>query len=256
MKIERNAPCAEQTAQRGQVRRVAALAVAIGMLLPPTQALAAPPNNMPPPAGQRAPDGVQRASHAEMVPADRSFTHTPQSPMAQRTASPSARATEAKTRLAAQSSTRERNGGAPSGGARQLLATGASLTIVLALFAAVVWTMRRGMPKVLAQRLPNDVLDVLGQATLVHRQQVQLVRLGQKLLLINVSPGGAETLTEVIDPAEVDRLTALCRGVAPRGATPSFRDVLQQFRGPGIAAAATRSRSSGLESGKSEVTDG
>lgn len=224
------------------------------MLVALQPALAAPPNNAVPPASPPARD-VQQASHAEIVPADRKFANAQPPVAAQRAAPSAAPVTEQKTRLASQGPTRERTGSA-SGGIRQLLATGASLALVLGLFAAVVWMMRRGMPKVSSQRLPQEVLDVLGQATLAHRQQVQLVRLGQKLLLINVSPSGAETLSEVTDAAEVERLTALCRRTSPRSATPSFRDVLQQFRGPGVTTAAAKQRSPALPIGKSEVADG
>ena len=117
-----------------------------------------------------------------------------------------------------------------------------SLAAVLGLFAIVVWTMRRGMPKTMQQRLPSDVVDVLGQTTFGHRQHVQLIRLGQRLLLVSVTPNGAETLAEVTDTAEVERLTTLCRGPTSRGATPSFRDVFQQFRAPAAAVAANKPR--------------
>jgi flagellar biogenesis protein FliO len=234
---------------------LAALAVLLGLLTVSSRTLAAPPNGTKMPAGQPTRDSVQPASHAEMLPADRPFAPGQQQPAAKRAAPLYAPAAEEKTRLAAQSATRPRTGAAP-GAARQLLTTGASLTLVLGVFAAVAWTMRRGMPKVLAQRLPSDVLDVLGQATLGHRQQVQLVRLGHKLLLINVSASGAETLAEVTEPAEVDRLTALCRGTSSRSATPSFRDVLQQFRGATVTTGPIKTRSLGAGLGKSEVTDG
>jgi hypothetical protein len=48
-------------------------------------------------------------------------------------------------------------------------------------------------------------------------------------LLVSVTPAGAETLTEITDPAEVDRLAGLCRGAHPSSATAAFRHVLEQF---------------------------
>lgn len=260
MSSERAIQPVQQIPARGpafRARSIAALVVVLTLAVFSTRARAVPPNLMVPPTGQPARDGVQTTSHTEMVPADRAFAGSQPPAAARRAAPPPAPVPEQKTRLAAQNSTPARTG-ATSGGIKQLLATGASLAVVLGLFAGVVWMMRRGMPKGLAQRLPSDVLDVLGQATLAHRQQVQLVRLGQKLLLINVSPNGAETLAEVTDPAEVDRLSALCRGGAARGAATSFRDVLQQFRGPAVATAtaATKPRMPGLVGSKGEVTDG
>ena len=55
-----------------------------------------------------------------------------------------------------------------------------------------------------------------GRAPLAGRQHVHLLRCGSKLLLVSVTPGGAETLTEVTDPAEVDRLAGLCRQAHPK----------------------------------------
>lgn len=85
-----------------------------------------------------------------------------------------------------------------------------SLSLVLALFFAVAWVTRRRVPARL-QVLPTDVLDVLGRVPLGSRQHAHLVRVGSKLLLVAVSEGGAETLTEITEPVEVQRLTELCQ---------------------------------------------
>jgi hypothetical protein len=77
--------------------------------------------------------------------------------------------------------------------------------------------------------LPKEVFEILGRAPLGARQQVQLLRCGNKLLLVSVTPGGAETLTEVTDPAEVERIAAICQQAHPKGATTSFRQVFQQL---------------------------
>ena len=108
------------------------------------------------------------------------------------------------------------------------LATGAaSLGIVLGLFLLVVWVARRGMPNQGAM-LPSEALEVLGRAPLVGRQQVHLVRAGNKLLFVCLTPTGAQTLTEITDPLEVERLVALCQ---PGGGS-AFRQIFQQFATP------------------------
>ncbi|NIO46238.1 MAG: hypothetical protein GTN77_05455 [Planctomycetales bacterium] len=84
-----------------------------------------------------------------------------------------------------------------------------SLSFVLALFFAIAWFMKRQLPAG-GWALPGDVLQVLGRAALTPRQNVHLVRLGNRLLLIAVSPAGAETLAEVTDADEIERLTSLC----------------------------------------------
>jgi flagellar biogenesis protein FliO len=103
-----------------------------------------------------------------------------------------------------------------------------SLAVVLGLFLLFAWTMRRSRPRG-SGLLPGDVFEVLGRATLGGRQNVHLLRCGSKLLLVSVTPTGAETLTEVTDPVEVDRLAGLCRQSQPSSASAAFRQVLHQF---------------------------
>ncbi len=127
---------------------------------------------------------------------------------------------------------RERSGlirGTASGGpGSTVLTIGSSLAIVLGLFLVFAWLLRRSTPG-LAATLPAEVVEVLGRAPLTGRQQVHLLRLGHKLVLVSVDAGGAETLAEVTDPEEVDRLAGLCRQAQPNSASAAFRQVFQQF---------------------------
>jgi flagellar biogenesis protein FliO len=104
----------------------------------------------------------------------------------------------------------------------------ASLATVLGIFVAIAWCTRRlngggAMP------LPKEALEILGRAPLAGRQQMQLVRVGRKLVLLAVSPGGAEPLTEINDPAEVEHLLGLCHRGQSASATAAFREALQQL---------------------------
>jgi flagellar biogenesis protein FliO len=126
-----------------------------------------------------------------------------------------------------------REGVAPSsplgpGDLPPLASTAASLGIVLGLFLLVAWAVRRGMPKG-AGLLPSDAVEVLGRAPLIGRQPAYLVRCGNKIVLVTVTPSGTQTLAEISDPAEVDRLQTLCQGSAPAG---SLRGWLGQFTHP------------------------
>jgi flagellar biogenesis protein FliO len=103
-----------------------------------------------------------------------------------------------------------------------------SLAVVLGLFLLVAWAMRRAAPRGSAL-LPSEVFEVLGRAHLAGRQQAHLLRCGRKLLLVSVTPAGVETLTEVTEPLEVDRLAGLCRQAQPHGATAAFRQIFQQW---------------------------
>ena len=122
-----------------------------------------------------------------------------------------------------------------------------SLTFVLALFAAGAWALRRGLPAGAAV-VPSEVVEVLGRVPLAHRQQAQLLRVGNKLLLVSLFPGGAEPLTEVTDPDEVQRLIGLCRAAQTQSASAAFRQALAQFQqqpARGFLPAQTTSRVAG-----------
>ena len=108
----------------------------------------------------------------------------------------------------------------------QSLATvGGSLAIVLGLFFALAWVTRRGMPARIG-KLPGEVIEVLGKAPLSKGQELQMVRVGSKLLLLCVTQHGSETLTEISDPQEVDRLSAVCRRNSPQGVSATFDQML------------------------------
>jgi flagellar biogenesis protein FliO len=118
----------------------------------------------------------------------------------------------------------------------QPMITGAaSLGIVLGLFLLVVLVTRRGLPKGAAS-LPKDIVEVLGRAPFVGRQQVHLVRCANKVLLVCVSPTSAQTLTEITDPHEVEQLLIVCRGT--HGGPAAFEKILHQFGQPPHAAPA------------------
>lgn len=103
-----------------------------------------------------------------------------------------------------------------------------SLGVALGLFFVLAWFMRRTMPQSMT-RLPSEAVEQLGRAPLAGKQNLHLLRVGGKLLLVVVTPFGAETLTEVTDPEEVDRLCALCKKNAPHGPSAEFRAVMRQF---------------------------
>jgi flagellar biogenesis protein FliO len=127
-----------------------------------------------------------------------------------------------------------RGGNPGKAGARpglpSLVSVGSSLALVLGLFFIVAWLMRRTTPGNYPI-LPGEVVEILGRAPLTARQQVHLLRLGGKLVLICVTPDGVEALSEVVDPAEVDRLAGICRQSQPNSSTALFRQTLQQFTG-------------------------
>ena len=123
-----------------------------------------------------------------------------------------------------------------------------SLAIVIGLFLGLVWLLRRGSPKA-ARLLSSDVVELLGRSPLAGRQQMHVIRFGNRLLLVAVSPDGAKTLAEITDPVEVDRLAGLCQQAQTNSATHAFRQIFGQLadiRRPGqLDAAASAGRGGG-----------
>jgi hypothetical protein len=72
-------------------------------------------------------------------------------------------------------------------------------------------------------------VSVLGRVPLAARQFAQLVRVGNKLVLLSVTPAGAETLTEITDPVEIDRLLGLCLERQSHSSTSEFDDVFRKL---------------------------
>jgi len=114
-----------------------------------------------------------------------------------------------------------------SDGTPSIVTVVGSLVLVLGVFLAVAWVFRRMLPPG-AGPLPPEVFEVLGRAPLANRQQAHLLRCGNKLLLVSAGAAGVSPLAEITDPAEVDRLTNLCRQSRPSVATTAFRNVFRQ----------------------------
>ena len=112
-----------------------------------------------------------------------------------------------------------------------LITVASSLAIVLGLFFLVIWLFRRTAPRQ-SVRLPGEVFEFLGRAPLAGRQEMQLLRLGHKLLLLAVTPTGAQTLTEITDPDEVDRLSGICLNHSPSRIAHSFRSIRETQQSP------------------------
>jgi flagellar biogenesis protein FliO len=130
--------------------------------------------------------------------------------------------------------------GAPRS-AQMLWRTGSSVAVVLGLFVLLAWCARRG-PWNARRRLPEGVLEILGQVPGPGKQTLQLMRMGNKLLLVAVTAQGLEKLTEIDDPHEVAPLLAACRHDRPGAASAAFRQVLDQLDAQPPAAARVRTR--------------
>jgi flagellar protein FliO/FliZ len=106
--------------------------------------------------------------------------------------------------------------------------TGTALAVVLGLFLLFAALVRRGAKKSNSM-LPEEVVSVLGRVPLAARQFAELVRVGNKLVLVSVTPTGAEPITEIADPAEIDRLVGLCRQRSKGSSTDEFDQIFRQL---------------------------
>jgi flagellar biogenesis protein FliO len=104
-----------------------------------------------------------------------------------------------------------------------------SLAIVIGAFLLFAWALRRGRRMAGRGNLPADVISVLGRVPLAARQFAELLRVGNKLVLVALTPDGAQPLTEVTDPTEVDRLLGLCQQNNPHSTTKAFEQVFRQL---------------------------
>ncbi len=86
-----------------------------------------------------------------------------------------------------------------------------SLALVLGLYFGFVWIMRKLSPSG-NQNVPREVLELMGQIPFGPKRNLQLIRLGSKLLLIINSAEGSQAIGEITDPNEVEYLVSLCSG--------------------------------------------
>lgn len=84
-----------------------------------------------------------------------------------------------------------------------------SLALVLGGYFSLVWVSRHFGSN---GKVPSEVLEVLGQTPFGPKKQLQIVRLGSKLLLLINSPEGTHPIGEITDPEEVEYLASLCQG--------------------------------------------
>ncbi len=111
---------------------------------------------------------------------------------------------------------------------QSITTVGASLAVVLGLVFLLAWVWRRAAPRA-SRALPSEVVSVVGRIPLANRQMAQLIKIGGKLVLVNVTPEGAEPLTEITDPEEVARLLGICEQNNPHSASMAFQEVFEQL---------------------------
>ena len=106
-----------------------------------------------------------------------------------------------------------------------------SLAVVIGGYLSFVWLMRKFNFST-NRGIPSEVIEVIGNAPFGPRKNLQLVRLGSKLLLLMSGPEGTHPVGEITDAQEVDYLISLCKGKGTR-ATGSVMSAIKQFSNRG-----------------------
>lgn len=83
------------------------------------------------------------------------------------------------------------------------------LAVVIGGYLGLVWLLKIINPAG-SGAIPREALEVVGSAPLNSQQNLQLIRLGSKLMLMLHGPDGTQPVGEVSDPAEVEHLLAIC----------------------------------------------
>ena len=104
----------------------------------------------------------------------------------------------------------------------------AALIFVIGIFLLIAWFMKRGASRA-RRSLPTEAFEILGRSSLSPSQAVQLVRIGNKLLLLASSTDDVTTLTEIVDADEVSRLSGLCMQHQGTSATKEFHETLEEL---------------------------
>lgn len=115
-----------------------------------------------------------------------------------------------------------------------------ALSLVIGSYLGIAWFSRK-FNFAGDGRIPSEVIEVLGVSPFGPRKNLQLVRLGSKLLLLMNGPEGTHPVGEITDPAEVEHLASLCKGRSTRP-TAGMLSAIRSHTGGG-AERRSRSRS-------------
>lgn len=105
---------------------------------------------------------------------------------------------------------------------------GAGLVLVVGLFLLCVSLVRRGGHNPTAP-LPHDAVSVLGRIPLTPKVYAQLIHVGNKLVLVAISGDRIDTITEIAEPAEVERLLVQCVKSSKQSSSAEFQKLLAQM---------------------------
>ncbi|MFG0249589.1 MAG: FliO/MopB family protein [Phycisphaeraceae bacterium JB051] len=101
----------------------------------------------------------------------------------------------------------------------------------LGVVIALIFAMRMGMNKLSGRPVMggrSGIVEVLSRTSLSPRNQVMLLRLGQRIIVVSEGPAGVRTLANVDDPDEVAGLLTTISASKPGSISQSFNQLLNR----------------------------
>lgn len=86
--------------------------------------------------------------------------------------------------------------------------TGIKIAIVVGILLIAVLLLSKQKT---TRTIPGEAIEILGTVPFTAKQNIQLIRFGQKLVLIESSVNGLKPISEITDPAEVNQMLDLIR---------------------------------------------
>ena len=117
----------------------------------------------------------------------------------------------------------------PAAPSLELPRVAAAMAVVLGLIFGLRWVMRRAFPSAGAAR-PSAAVQVLTRTVLSPRQQLMLVRVGRRLIVVGDSGGQMTSLSEITDPDEVAALVGQLKDEKLSAAGPAFGTLFGRMR--------------------------
>ncbi len=96
--------------------------------------------------------------------------------------------------------------------------TSLGLVLVLIVLGAGLW--KKHGPQV-KNGLPQEAFQLLGKKALDQKNSIFFFRAGSKILIVSSGIDGLRTLSEIVEPVEVDYLTGICKSSSGEAKLPS-----------------------------------
>ena len=111
--------------------------------------------------------------------------------------------------------------------------TVAALALVLGLIFLLRWLLGKwsGQGGVVGLSRKGQVIEVLTRTTISPKSHLLVLRVGHRLLIVNDSAQGMNTLATISDPDEIASVLAAVHGGKPGSVTGQFQEMLEHFNG-------------------------